>query len=138
MPRTVRTLFALLSLLLLVGTAVSTPPAQVAFAGPKSNPNAKQINFSCTRDLFSVTVTGHNQYPNTKEVKWTFSNTKSTPGDRTASILTKGWWWVGPVEITWKRATGNGYFGIESFGPMRITLPTPRNTDTIDLYCPSK
>ena len=143
MPRTVRTLFALLSLLFMVGTAVSTPPAQNAFAGPKSDPYAKQIKFSC-EGLVTITVTGHNQYYSntnrTQPVTHTFPAMGGNTSDRTFSALTTGWWWVGDVTVTWTKAYASraNNWKPPTFGPINVTVPSSRNAATVEVYCPSK
>lgn len=135
MPRTVRTLFALLSLLLLVGTAVSTSPAQVAFAKPKPDLNARQIQFYCQSPMSVVfTIRGSNQSHD--KVAGTFlANRVGSSSSRQWVLETTGWWWVGPVTIGWyDQARPRPNWHSET-----VPLPTPSKGDTsktVTIDCP--
>ena len=101
MPRSIRALFALLSLLILTGTVVATTPTPSAFAG--TNGQQLQINYqttissSCGPLIASrITVQGTNQNGSSS----TWSTTVSNMVCGIKQVTTTGWWWKGPVTVT--------------------------------------
>jgi len=126
-------MFRIFFVVVLLSIVATFTPAQTAFAGSTSTPNAKQIYFSCPTSVQGVSVAdyvviyGKNQRGDM--VRWR-GNAYWKSDKWSTFVFTKDRWWVGKVNIAWwnsRSQTWNNSF--------YVVPPEQINGGTVNFTC---